>query len=144
MNNRPPAVPARESRFRAIADAVVSRMDRTKGLEEPALLKQLVKQLGATKALVATWEGRITEVRYVPDNSARHRALDTAFTLRGAYPATKIDVTAKVRVEEVAVLVQAAGLDRLTPDQLRAAISELDAVEDLPALEGEVVREEES
>ena len=56
-----------------------------KGLSIEQLGEVLQRQLSATKPLVATWEGKITDERFYPDNAAIGKAIEHLGRMHGVF-----------------------------------------------------------
>ena len=65
------------------------------------------------------------EIVTVEDNPTRLRALDQAWTLRQAYPAAQLEVSGRIRVEQLHQI--ALGVAHLSVPQLRALLAEPEA-----------------
>ena len=56
-----------------------------KGLGTDQLSEVLSSQLKATKPLIATWEGKITDERFYPDNAAIGKAVEHLGRMHGVF-----------------------------------------------------------
>lgn len=56
-----------------------------KGLSTDQLGEVLVSQLKATKPLIATWEGKITDEKLYPDNAAIGKAIEHLGRMHGVF-----------------------------------------------------------
>ncbi len=56
-----------------------------KGLGHDHLTKIIAKQLDATKPLIATWRGKITDERFYPDNAAIGKASELLGRMHGVF-----------------------------------------------------------
>lgn len=56
-----------------------------KGLSTDQLGDVLASQLKATKPIVATWEGKITDERFYPDNAAIGKAIEHLGRMHGVF-----------------------------------------------------------
>lgn len=67
------------------------RMLDLKGLSEEKLAQIHAENLKATKTIVATHEGRITDQLKVPDYPARQRAVDSGWNLHGRHKPAEVE-----------------------------------------------------
>ena len=124
MNNRAGLSRAESRQTRVLAEALLARMDRVPGLSEPALIGKLKRLTEAERSIVlARPNGH--EIVTVEDNPTRLRALDQAWTLRQAYPAAQLEVSGRIRVEQLHQI--ALGVAHLSVPQLRALLAEPEA-----------------
>jgi len=56
-----------------------------KGLSDDAMVKPLLEGINAEKAIVATWEGKISDQLWIPDHPTRAKFLEQYHRLRGNF-----------------------------------------------------------
>lgn len=117
---------------------IASVMDGRPSLGREGLLGKLERMLDAQRTVFATHEGRISDERSVPDNSAQLRALNMAFALRDEYPhKAAVNVGVALRMEQLPDLSQLsvrelqvlAGIDGIDGDEAAADTVDADSTE---------------
>lgn len=126
MNNRgskrSPTVADRQlAEARASVEADLDAL----GFTTRAILEKLGALSEATKTLVASKDGEFTDEIEVPDNPVRLNAVTTMLQLRRAFPSTKVEVSATLRVEQLQAMV--LRLEQLPPERLDQLLDAEDA-----------------
>ena len=79
------------------------------GISDLSLAKSIKDGMTAQKVQIATLDGQITDEKFYPDHSVRHKYLDTALTLRGDYPSDKLEVEHTGQVEVLHIPIKGQG-----------------------------------
>jgi phage terminase small subunit len=91
-----------------VLSAIQKAMEKA-GISDMSLAEKIREGMNATKVIVATENGQITDERYYKDYSVQHKYLDTAHKLRGDYPSEKLEVEHTGVVEVLHIPVKGQG-----------------------------------
>jgi hypothetical protein len=79
------------------------------GISEASLAEKIKEGLNATRVIVASENGIITDEKYYKDYAVQHKYLDTAHKLRADYPSERLEVEHTGQVEVLHIPIKGQG-----------------------------------